>query len=83
MTVLKRIKARSRRGERALEALVARQNKLADDYNALLRQFRKNEELVALDDAVAAAKAKLAAAEADNDPLAAARDAERQVRKDV
>lgn len=69
--------------QKQIDELIAQQNKLADQYNAILREIRKNEQLVALDKAIAAGRAKLAAAEADNSELTAARDAEQQVREEV
>jgi len=69
--------------QKQIEQLVEQQNKLADQYNAILRKLKQDETLVALDEAIAAAKAKLAKAEADNAALAAARAAEKDARKAV
>ena len=66
-----------------IDALIEQQNKLADDYNAILREIKKSEELVALDKAVGEARARLAKAEADNEELATARLAEQDARDAV
>ena len=46
-----------------IDKLVEQQNKLADDYNAILRKIKHSDQRVALDKWVAAAKQKLAQAE--------------------
>ena len=66
-----------------IDQLVQQQNKLADDYNAILRKIKQGDELVALDKAVAQAKGLLAKAEGDNDALTAARRAEQDAKQAV
>ena len=69
--------------DKQIEVLIEQQNKLADDYNKILREIKQNEELVALNTSIAAAKARLSKAEAENKDLAIARQGEQEAREAV
>lgn len=62
--------------EEQIAALIEKQNALADQYNAIVRRIKQNEELQALDKDIAAAEKQLAEAEAADEDLLAARRAE-------
>ena len=66
-----------------IELLVEQQNKLADEYNAILRKIKEDERLTELNKTIAAARAELAKAEAGNQALSAARRKEQDVRDAV
>ena len=69
--------------QKQIEQLLEQQNSLADRYNTLLREIKKNDQLSALNKTIAGARAKLAQAEANNDSLTTARQNEQDVREAV